>query len=723
MLGGWHCAQASTMDAQTKPSLEATFRPYVPAHVTIPEFTPRAIVVGALLGVVFGAVSVYLALRAGLTVSASIPIAVLSISIFKWLGKSTILENNIVQTTGSAGESVAAGVVFTLPALIFLGFQLDYSRIFLSALAGGLLGILFVIPIRMALVVKEHGVLPYPEGQACADVLIAGEKGGVQAGKVFAGAGVGLVYKFLMGQRGGMGFWKATPEWQPNWYPGATLAGEITPEYLGVGYIIGTRVAGLMFAGGVVSWLVLIPLFKFFGAHVHEVIYPATLQIADMAPSQIWASYIRYIGAGAVTMSGLITLGRTIPTIISAFGGAYRQLRESGLGGGRAIERTARDLPLTVVVGGTLVMVAGIWTLLAFQINPGSSGNLLSSMMIVVFGFFFATVSARIVGLLGASSNPISGMTIATLVATCLIFVLIGWTGNVYSAVALSVGAIVCISAASGGATTQDLKTGFLVGATPSRQELGLAVGVLTSVFAIGLTLNFINKAYTQVNAVVIPNVEMTPEMKLQGTVSYKEHEYQLLSVLGSPTIPDGRYYYDPNARQVDYQEVPGIGSKDFAAPQATLMSVVINGILNRRLPWTLLLFGAFIVIAMELCGVRSLAFAVGSYLPISTTATIFAGGVVKWLAQRAARTTEGESEAGSGALFSSGLIAGGSLGGLALASVVGFKKEALFAVGARWFPNFAQSDLAALIIFLALAALLFFVAKSKQPPNIDSRE
>lgn len=692
---------------------EPVFHPYVPASTIMPEFTFRAVIVGALLGVVFGAVSVYLALRAGLTVSASIPIAVLSISIFKKLGKSTILENNIVQTTGSAGESIAAGVVFTLPALIFLGYTLDYSRIFPLALAGGLLGILFVIPIRMALVVKEHGTLIYPEGKACADVLITGETGGIQAGKVFAGAGVGMLYKFMMGESGGLAFWKAQPEWHPSWYPGATLAGEVTPEYLGVGYIIGTKVAGIMFAGGVVSWLVLIPLFKFFGSHVHEIIFPGTAQIADMSPSQIWSSYIRYIGAGAVTMAGLITLARTIPTIVSAFRGAFQQLKESGISGGKAVERTARDLPLTFVAGGTLVMVIGIWTLLAFGVNPGARGNFISAILIVVFGFFFATVSARIVGLLGNSSNPISGMTIATLVAVCLIFSLVGWVGGIYSAVALSIAAVVCISAASGGATTQDLKTGFLVGATPGKQELALAVGVLTSVFVIGLTLKLLDKSATRVNPLQIANVQMTSDMKNMGTMNYNGHDYQVLSVLGSPTLPDGRYYYDPATRAIQFEEVPGIGSKDYPAPQARLMSVVINGILTRRLPWTLLLFGAFIVIAMELCGVRSLAFAVGSYLPISTTAAIFAGGVVKWLAQSSARAPE-ESEAGSGALFSSGLIAGGSLGGLALAAVVGFKKEDIVAVGLRWFPGFAQSDLVALIIFVGLAALLYFVAKSK---------
>jgi putative OPT family oligopeptide transporter len=693
---------------------ESNFRPYVPSESVIPEFTFRAVVMGAFLGVIFGAVSVYLALRAGLTVSASIPIAVLSISIFKWLGKSTILENNIVQTTGSAGESIAAGVVFTLPALIFLGYTLDYSRIFPLALAGGLLGILFVIPIRRALVVKEHGVLPYPEGQACADVLISGEEGGIQAGKVFAGAGIGMIYKFLMGETGGLAFWKAIPTWNPSWYPGATLAGEITPEYLGVGYIIGTRVAGLMFAGGVVSWMVLIPVCKFFGAHIPEVIYPGTIKISDMTPAQVWGSYIRYIGAGAVTMAGIITLGRTIPTIVDAFRGAFKQLSGSKLGGDSE-ERTGRDLPLSWVVAGSFIMVAAVWVLLAFYVNPGASGNFVSSLLIIVFGFFFATVSARIVGLLGNSSNPISGMTIATLVAVCLVFVLVGWTGSVYAAVALSIASVVCISAASGGATTQDLKTGFLVGGTPKYQELGLAVGVLTSVLVIGVTLKLLNKSATRINPLEISNVEMTSDMKDMGPINYQGHDYTLLSVLGSRTIPDGRYYLDPTSKQIHFQEVPGIGSKDYPAPQATLMSVVVNGILTRKLPWTLLLFGAFIVVALELCGVRSLAFAVGSYLPISTTATIFAGGVVKWLIQRGSKAGEAESEAGSGALFSSGLIAGGSLGGLALAAVVGFQKDELFAVGTRWFPAFANSDLAALIIFLGLAALLYFVAKSKK--------
>ena len=706
---------ASEPVTQSQPSEKAAFQPYVPANVIMPEFTLRAVVLGALLGIVFGAVSVYLALRAGLTVSASIPIAVISITIFKWLGKSTILENNIVQTVGSAGESIAAGTVFTLPALIFLGYSLDYSRIFPLALAGGLLGVLFVVPLRNALVVKEHGNLTFPEGKACADVLITGERGGIQAGKVFAGAGLGIVYKFLMGETGGLGFWKAQPEWHPSWYPGATLAGEITPEYLGVGYIIGTRIAGTMFAGGVLSWLVLIPLIKFFGAQLPEAIYPGTIRIAEMAPTEIWSSYIRYIGAGAVTMAGIITLARTFPTIVSAFQSTFKQLKESKLGAALSVERTAQDLPLPLIAGGAVVVVGFLWALLAFHINPHAHGNFVSALLMVLFGFFFATVSARIVGLIGSSSNPVSGMTIATLMGTCLIFLLVGWTGGVYSAIALSIGAVVAIGGASAGATTQDLKTGFLVGGTPSRQELGYAIGVMTSVFVVGLTMQLLNRSATYVKPMHLSDVAITEQMKSQGTTAYQGHSYQVYSVIGSPKIPDGRYYYDPTRKEIDYQQVMGIGSTDYPAPQATLMSVVINGILTRKLPWTLVLFGAFIVIVLELCGIPSLAFAVGTYLPISTTAPIFVGGVVKWAVEQTGRREEAESETGSGALFSSGLIAGGSLGGLALATVVGFHMEDSFAVGKRWFPHFAQSDVVALSIFAGLTLLLYIMAKSNK--------
>ena len=707
---------ASEPTTQNQADAAAAYKPFVPANVVIPEFTPRAILLGAFLGIIFGAVSVYLALRAGLTVSASIHVAVISITVFKWLGKSTILENNIVQTVGSAGESIAAGTVFTLPALIFLGYTLDYWRIFPLALAGGLLGVLFVVPLRNALVVKEHGNLTFPEGKACADVLITGEKGGIQAGKVFGGAAIGIIYKFLMGEQGGLFFWKATPEWHPAWYPGSTFAGEITPEYLGVGYIIGTKVAGTMVAGGVLSWMVLIPIIQFFGQHMPTVMYPGTIPIGQMTATQIWSSYIRYIGAGAVTAAGIITLGRTLPTIISSFKSTFSQLKNSKLVASLRVERTARDLPLTVIAGGSVLVVGFLWALLAFHINPKASGNLVSALLMVLFGFFFATVSARIVGLIGSSSNPVSGMTIATLMGTCLIFLLVGWTGGMYSAIALSIGAVVAIGGASAGATTQDLKTGFLVGGTPSKQELGYAIGVMTSVFVVGLTMQLLNSSATKVKPMHISDVAITSAMKSQGTTTYEGHKYEVLSVIGSAKIPDGRYFYDPSNKEIDYQQVMGIGSTDYPAPQATLMSVVINGILTRKLPWTLVLFGAFTVIVLELCGIHSLAFAVGLYLPISTTAPIFAGGVVKWLVDRRKRKEEeaAESETGSGALFSSGLIAGGSLGGLALATVVGFHEEQAFALGTRWFPRFAQSNLAALLIFTGLAALLYFVAKSK---------
>lgn len=414
----------------------STFQPYVPADATVPELTVRAVVLGAFLGIIFGAVTVYLALRAGLTVSASIPVAVLAISIFKWLGKSTILENNVVQTTGSAGESIAAGVVFTLPALIFLGFSLDYPeipRVLLLALVGSILGVLFMIPLRHQLNVAEHGTLTYPEGTACADVLIAGEKGGSFAGKVFAGFGLGLVYKLL---NEAARVWQPRPIYQPGWYPGGTLAASVTPEYLGVGFIIGPRTAGMIFAGGVLSWLVIIPMIKFFGTGLVTPVFPATVPIREMNAFALWDAYIRPIGAGAVSMAGLFTLSRTLPTIVRALRSTLAQLRKSKAAEPLAA-RTERELPGTVIFGGSLVMILIVWALLAFRVNPGVSGNLVASILVVVFGFLFVTVSARIVGLIGASANPISGMTIATLMLTALLFVAAGWTSGAYPAVAL----------------------------------------------------------------------------------------------------------------------------------------------------------------------------------------------------------------------------------------------------------------------------------------------
>jgi len=678
----------------------------------MPELTVRAVVLGAVLGIIFGAVTVYLALRAGLTVSASIPVAVLAISIFKWLGKSTILENNIVQTTGSAGESIAAGVVFTLPALIFLGYPLDtpeIPRVLLLALVGSVLGVLFMIPLRHQLNVTEHGTLTYPEGTACADVLVAGEKGGSFAGKVFAGFGLGLVYKFL---NESLQLWRLRPLYQPSWYPGATVVASVTPEYLGVGYIIGARTAGMIFAGGVLSWLVTIPMIKFFGSGLAQPIFPGVVPISGMDSFAIWDAYIRPIGAGAVATAGLFTLSRTAPTIVRALRSSFKQLRAGKAAEPVAATRTEQEMPGTVIFGGSLVMILIVWALLALRVNPDVSGNFIASILVVIFGFLFVTVSARIVGLIGSSANPISGMTIATLMLTSLIFVAVKWTGGNYPAVALSIGGIVCIAAAVGGATSQSLKTGFLVGATPRKAEVSMIIGALTSVLVIGFTLVMLNRAYTNIEPQVIESVQLTPEMQKVGDVVHNGKPFQVINVIGSTRFRDGRYYYDPAAQRIEFQERVGIGSQELPAPQAVLMSTVINGILRQSLPWRLVLLGVFIVVVMELCGVKSLAFAVGSYLPISTTAPIFCGGVVNWLLTKIYKRQEGEVS--SGALFAAGLIAGGSIGGLIQAGIVGFKVQENLAYGPKLWPVVANSSLAAMLFFVAMAAVLFVIGRKK---------
>jgi putative OPT family oligopeptide transporter len=588
-----------------------TFQPYVSAAQSPAEFTAKAIVLGAFFGLLFGASTVYLGLRAGLTVSASIPIAVLAISVLKRLGGSTILENNVVQTIGSAGESVAAGVVFTIPALIFFGARgqeyFNYFQITMLAFAGGILGVLMMVPLRRALIVKEHGVLPYPEGTACADVLVAGERGGALAKTVFMGLGVGALWKALS--------WivQLTPTAigrsmsRTSIFPNATLNVDISPEYMGVGYVIGPRIAGVMFAGGVLSWLVLLPLLSIMGNYMTVPFPPVPasgLRIDQMTPGQLWSAYIRYTGAGAVLAAGLITLGRTIPTIISSFRESVKDLRAGTGGAGQT--RTERDIPMTVVLLGTLALA------IFLAVAPGlpTQGNILASVLTIVFGFFFVTVSSRIVGLIGSSSNPVSGMTIATLILTCTIFVALGWTGDWYAPIALCVGAIVCIAAANAGATSQDLKTGYIVGATPIYQQYGLIIGVIASALIIGYTTLYLHNVMT----------------------------------IGSDALP---------------------------APQATLMSTIIKGLLSQNLPWGLVLVGVFIAVTLELCGIHSLSFAVGSYLPIATTAPIFAGGLVRAYVEKKTGKTE-ESEVGSGTLFSSGLIAGGSLAGILYAILYG---------------------------------------------------
>ena len=603
-----HAPTRSAVATETRPA----FQPYVPATQSPAEFTAKAIVLGAAFGLIFGASTVYLGLRAGLTVSASIPIAVLAISVLKRLGGSTILENNIVQTIGSAGESVAAGVVFTVPALIFFGERgssyFNYFQITMLAFAGGILGVLMMVPLRRALIVKEHGVLPYPEGTACADVLVAGERGGALAKTVFMGLGVGALWKALswIVQIFPTAIGKSIS--RTGVLPNATLNVDISPEYMGVGYVIGPRIAGVMFAGGVLSWLVLLPLFSIFGNYLTAPFPPVPasgLRIDQMNPTQLWSAYIRYTGAGAVLAAGLITLARTIPTIVSSFRDSVRDLSAKSSGaGGRT--RTERDMPMTLVLGGTLLLAL----FLALAPRLPTQGNFMASVLVVIFGFFFVTVSSRIVGLIGSSSNPISGMTIATLILTCTIFVALGWTGEWYSPIALCVGAVVCIAAANAGATSQDLKTGYIVGATPIYQQYGLIIGVLVSALIIGYTTLYLHSVMT-------------------------------------------------------------IGSEALPAPQATLMSTIIKGLLSQNLPWGLVLVGVFISITLELCGIHSLSFAVGSYLPIATTAPIFAGGLVRAYVEKKTGKVE-ESEVGSGTLFSSGLIAGGSLAGILYAILFG---------------------------------------------------
>jgi len=717
------------------------FRPYVGAEESVREFSLRAVVLGALFGILFGAVSVYVGLRAGLTVSASIPIAVLSISILRAFGRSTILENNIVQTTGSAGESAAAGVIFTMPALIFLGFSLntEYWRVFFLALLGGTLGVLFMIPLRRQLIVKEHGNLTFPEGTACADVLVAGERGGSFAGRVFWGLGLGGVYTFCMNT---LGLWPGQPDYQPRWLPGASMRCTITSEYLGVGYIIGPRVAGTLFAGGVISWLVMMPAIRFFGSLAPGVpLYPSTIPIPQMSPDQLWGTYIRPMGAGAVAASGLITLIKTMPTIFAALTAGLKDVRAKQAAMPVA-SRTERDLSMRIVVGGSVMIMAMIWAFLRFKPVPGAQtgafANLIAAFFIIVFGFLFVTVASRISGLIGNSSNPISGMTIATLMATCAVFLVVHWTANSYAVLALTIGGVVCIAAAIAGATSQDLKTGYLVGATPAKQQIALVIGVMVSSLAIGGTLILMNVGLAQYKPIQIPlDITHLPAgvERQDDNYAHEGKTYVLVNAIGSSQIPDGKYLYDRGTQRIEIQWEQGIGSAKAAAPQARLMATVISGILNRRLPWRLVFLGVFLVIAIELLGIRSLPFAVGSYISIGTTMAMFAGGLVRWLAERGREKEAGAaSEVSPGSLYASGLIAAGGVFGL-LAIIINLLQdpelgshvprwlavalhvpwpEQLFAFGEKYMPRLSQAPGLGVALFVLLAITLFVSARKK---------
>ncbi len=715
------------------------FQPFVPPGETRPELTARALLLGSFFGLLFGAVTVYVGLRAGLTVAASIPISVLSISVLRALGRASILENNIVQTTGNAGQSIAAGVIFTLPALIFLGFDLEYARIFFLALLGGWLGVLFMIPLRRQLIVEEHGTLTYPEGAACADVLLAGERGGSFASRVFWGLGLGGVYTLFQNENL-LGAWPGTPNYEPDLGPGHVLRGaaircDATPEYLGVGYIIGPRVAGTIFAGGVFSWLVLMPAIYFFGSHMSSALYPGTKPIAQMSPSELWSTYIRPMGAGAVAAAGLLTLLRTLPTIFNALrSGLAGATKRNRAAEAAAVGRTNRDLPPSVVLGGSLLLVLCVFLFLTFKPVPGAQTTLLAnaaaSLLIVVFGFLFVTVSSRIVGLIGSSANPLSGMTIATLMATAAIFLVNGWTAPAFAALALTIGSVVCIAAANAGDTSQDLKTGFLIGATPWKQQLALMVGVVVSTVAIGATLNAMNRGLEEFRATNKPWSLNAPHqgVQVQGrfprphirvlndkapAIEQSGTQYILLNALGSHDLADGKYLYNPATGSIEVQWIQGIGSEKAAAPQARLMATVINGILTRQLPWGLVLLGVFLVVAVELLGIRSLSFAVGAYLSIATTLAIFTGGLARWMIDRAASSPhEGGEEISPGSLYASGLIAAGGIIGL-LGVVLKLYEAATGRTALPSFPHtFLYHDGVSVFMFALLAFSLWYFAR-----------
>ncbi len=625
-----------------------TFKPYVAPETTMAEFTVKSIVFGSLFGILFGCSTVYLALRAGLTVTASIPISVIAITLGRKFLKTTILENNIMQTTGSAGESIAAGVAFTLPAFLFLSpgenglsvgeSYFDYLTILILAAFGGMLGTMMMIPLRRSLIVKEHGALPYPEGTAAASVLQAGEKGGVFAQTAFVGMGVAFVYALLQKV---FHVIAETPQFitsQANkFWPSAATKAEITPEYLGVGYIIGPRISGVLVAGSVLAWWAIIPLLSTLISP--EVAAEQLVKIGNLASMSkegafgwdpvtktfgdyseaLYRAYIRQIGAGAVAAGGLITLMKTIPTIVASFKDSMGSLKEKSV---ETVSRTEDDLSFKVVIIGSIALV------LLTVILPGIPGEnvvqkLLIGILVVIFGFFFVTVSSRIVGLVGTSNNPISGMTIATLMGTCLIFTSVGWSGKFYEPLAIVVGSMICIAAANAGGTSQDLKTGYIVGATPRYQQISLFIGAIVSSIAIGLVVKILDTP--------------TEEMLSQGITH-------------------------------------AIGQGNFPAPQATLMATLTRGILSFNLDWQFIMIGVFIAITMELCGVKALAFAIGLYLPLATTLPIFVGGALKgfvdWRAERRGEVIV-DSDLSRGNLFSTGLIAGGAITGV-VAAVLG---------------------------------------------------
>ena len=580
---------------------QKAFKPFVPANKIVPEFTVTSVILGAIIAIIFGAANAYLGLRVGMTVSASIPAAVISMGILRMILKGeSILENNIVQTIGSAGESLAAGAIFTLPAMFIWMKEWGIGspsliEIALIALCGGLLGVFFMIPLRKALIVKEHGVLPYPEGTACAEVLLAGEEGGSKASVVFAGLGISAAYKFIAD---GLKVFPSEIEWAVPGYTNCAIGIDVLPALVGVGYICGYKISGYMFSGALVGWFVLIPMISLFGGDV--VLYPATDPISSLDYWGIWDSYIRYIGAGAVAFGGILSLIKSLPLIVDTF---RKAMKDYSIKGESSTLRTDNDMSMKVVLLGSLAVIISIWLI------PTIPVNLLGAVLIAVFGFFFATVSSRLVGLVGSSNNPVSGMAIATLLISTLALKASGLVGQEGMLGSIAIGSIICIIAAIAGDASQDLKTGYIVGATPKKQQMGELVGVLISAITIGAVLYLLDTAW-------------------------------------------------------------GFGSKDIPAPQATLMKLVVEGVMDGNLPWPLIFAGASIGLAVEVLGIPILPFAVGLYLPIHLSAGIMVGGLVRLFTENRKKSSEAEKKAqvDRGILYTSGLIAGEGLVGVLLA-------------------------------------------------------
>jgi putative OPT family oligopeptide transporter len=764
---------------ESEPTL--AFKPYVPDNVRMPEFTWPAVLVGAVLGIIFGASSLYLLLKVGMTVSASVPIAVLSITLFRAFSKgfgfrrATILENNIVQTTGSAGESLAFGVGVTMPALLLLGFEMHWVRVMTVSVLGGLLGILMMIPLRRAFIVKQHGKLKYPEGTACAEVLVAGEKGGASAKMVFVGFGIAFLYKLLTAA---FQLWPGEPE--QNLYrvedgrkiglKGAAVGGDLSPEMMGVGYLIGPRIACLMMAGAVLSFFIIGPLIATFGEHLNQPVAPAHSTIDDktgvdkgliqnMGPKDIYKNYLRYIGAGAVAAGGIISMARALPLILGSILAGLRDLRSS-TGGFRAY-RTERDLPMSVVLFGSLGLVAVLAAVPQLGLGLGLEG-ILGAIMILLFGFLFVTVSSRLTGEVGSSSNPISGMTIATLLLTCLIFVLVGKTANKDPMVlltSLSVAAVVCIASSNGGTTSQDLKTGFLVGATPKYQQYGILVGTLTSAVVIGGTMLLMAAGGTHYTKKEVPNVivqvpaDAPREQVGQPYAEDDSTEYRVVFVRKGQHdgVPEGWYLVNDEGRLIYREDVPinrqaevmDNGKKapePFKAPQPQLFQIIIEGILGGTLEWSLVITGVLIAVALELMGVSALPVAVGMYLGLSTATPIFFGGLVRWLTDRlrGVSASEAETETSPGVLLSSGYIAGGTLCGLLYGFLVmavstgflGLPKDFTdqLNLGEHFGEAYGKGEsneakLVALAAFAVLAVILLWIGTRRSPELREETE